>query len=151
MSPELFENYAQTLITQILEPTGTPFAVCFHPVNFVRFARQAEERFMKKAKSLGAKIIADDAWLDFWQMRCSWRLVKQERNESGFAYHLQGDQASKDLSVTFPTTFKQKSIDRITIDGEDCRTELINHFGMKRFLFVVPDGITECQINIKIN
>lgn len=149
--PELSQTYAHTLITQILEPTGTPFAVCFHPGNFATYGREAEERFLIQAKQLGSKICSDEAWLDFWQLRGAWRIASQRWEEGILSCELKGERPAHDLSITLPGVFQDKPVIRITIDGQEVRGEAVNHFGQKRFLVPIPDGIEACQLKITYN
>jgi hypothetical protein len=147
---EFFETFADSLISHALKPLGIPFSVCFHPINYHRYAEKAEQRFLLKAKSLGAILISDYDWVDFWQRRASWRLVDYHRSNSQVHFKFAGNKPSKQLSISLPESYNDEQVCEISIDGKKLEVAPVSHFGMKRILIGLPDGCTEIEMTVSL-
>ncbi|MFA5865185.1 MAG: hypothetical protein WC975_10925 [Phycisphaerae bacterium] len=148
ISPELFETYGESLLTQTLEPLGIPFAVCFHPVNYGQYAGEAERRFLLKAKSRNARLMSDYDWLDFWKMRQSWKLSEISSGDKEVNFTFEGQKPSRQLSVTLPAEIKNRKIHTVTMEGRETATLSISHFGQPRILVPLPDEMTRVTMKI---
>ncbi|MGW8182249.1 MAG: hypothetical protein ACWGQW_26265, partial [bacterium] len=150
LSPESTEAYAEALVENTLKPLGIPFGVCFHPVNYTSFAGEAERRFLVKAKTRGAALISDTNWLDFWQMRRSWRLTFVEQVEGTVSYSFMGNTPSRKLSVSLPTEHNGRRICEILVEDEKAEVMKIKHFGQERILVALPDAITSAKVTVSL-
>ncbi len=142
---EFFETFAESLIDHALKPLGIPFSVCFHPINYHQYAKEAEQRFLRKSKSLGAILISDYDWVDFWQMRESWKLMDFRRDGSQVQYRFTGNTPSKQLSISLPGNGSKE----VLVNGKKAEGIPIRHFGTQRFLVGLPDGYTEINMILK--
>jgi len=147
-TPEMFETYCEALISQALEPLGIPVGTCFHPVNYHRFAGEATRRFLLRARSHGAALMSDTEWLDFWQMRRTWRLTNRASDGSQFGFGFAGEKPSDRLSVTMPTRHDGKTISAIRIEGRQAETSAVGSFGQERTLVVLPDGVDRVELEV---
>ncbi len=143
-SAEMFEVYGESLIRNNLEPLGLPFAFVFHPGNFCGFAGEAEKRFLRKVKSLGADLISDYDWLDFWEARSSWRVMGVQKIGDGYVYHLSGKASEQPISLSLPG----EQIKKVEIDGREMEGCQITHFGQKRILIPLPAGAEQIELNV---
>jgi len=150
LSPESTEAYAEALVENTLKPLGIPFGVCFHPVNYTSFAGEAERRFLVKAKTRGAALISDTNWLDFWQMRRSWRLTFVEQVEGTVSYSFMGNTPSRKLSVSLPAEHNGRRICEILVEDEKAEAMKIKHFGQERILVALPDAITSAKVTVSL-
>ncbi len=151
LSPELIEAYAESLLEDTLKPLGTVFAVCFHPGNFARFAKEAEKKFLKKAKAKGAALISDVQWLDFWKIRSKWKLVDTKQSYQQIEFTYQGKSKSCDLSLSLPDSYDGRDILEIKVGGKDAAILKIKHFGQERVLVALPDGVNKTTVTIKLS
>lgn len=150
LSPEATEAYAEALVDNTLNPLGIPFGVCFHPCNYASFAGEAERRFLNKSKSRGAALRSDTNWLDFWQMRRSWKLAGIERAESNISYRFAGKTPSKELSVSLPAKHEGRRLSKLLVEGEEARLKEIRHFGEERMLVALPDAVTSAEVTVSL-
>jgi len=151
LTPEVFETYGEALLTHTLKPLGTALGVCFHPANYVRYAGEAERRFLLRAKSHDAALLSDYEWLDFWLTRASWRLAQVTRTDSEAAYRFVGSQSSRQLTLSLPATHAGKTVQAVRIDGKECATFRTTHFGQERVLAQIPDGVDEAEVSVVVN
>jgi len=147
-SPEVFESYGRALLARTLEPLGLPFAFVFHPGNFCTFANGAETRFLRAAAEAGAALLSDYDWLDFWQMRRSWRLTAVSSEGSHARFRYAGD-AARGLAVSLPATWAGRTASVVRADGQAAAVRQIEHFGEKRVLVGIPDGRSEAEIEVE--
>ncbi len=148
LTAEMFESLADKLLTDTLRPLGAPFAVCFHPVNYHRFAGEPERRFLRRAKARGAALISDYQWLDFWRMRQSWTAAGVDREGERFRYRLAGGRPSAGLAVSFPARRGGRTVRCVGIDGGAVETIELIHFGQERKLLRLPDGASELSVTL---
>jgi len=147
---DYFETFAESLIHHALKPLGIPFSVCFHPINYHKYAQEAEQRFLRKAKSLGAILISDYDWLDFWQMRATWELTGYRHENSKVAFTFSGTAPSKNLVISLPAAYNDRERGEITVNGKNAETVPVGHFGMERILVGLPDGHNNIEMNIQL-
>lgn len=148
LTPEATEAYAEVLVENTLKPLGIPFGVCFHPCNYTSFAGEAERRFLNKAKSRGSILLSDTNWLDFWQMRRSWKLAAVERSEATVSYSFAGTVASSGLSVSLPAEYGGVCVGSVVVGGEEAKVRKIKHFGQERILVALPDSSTSAKVTV---
>ena len=150
LTPEAIAAYAGPLFEETLQPLGVPFAVCFHPTNFVGYANAAERVFLERAAACGAALIAVSHWLDFWRTRRSWRLEGVESTGRNCAFHLAGQAPAHDLSVSLPAEPLDKKKEKVTIDGEEAEVRRIDHFGEARILARLREGDRHAEVVVGI-
>ena len=148
LNPESAEAYAAALIENTLKPLGTVFAVCFHPSNYATFAGEAERRFLTFAKANGVLLISDAQWLDFWQMRRSWKLVDTKQTAEHSSFIFEGEVKSAGLCLSIPAKCSGRDTDVVEINGNKAHISIINHVGQTRLLVALPDGINRANVSI---
>ena len=146
LSPAMFEEFGRWLLRNALEPLGLPFAFVFHPGNYVRFAGEAEERFLRAAKAGGAALISDYAWLDFWQARRQWKMVETSRAGSDIRYRFQGSARGAAVSLTLPQQHGGKDLSAVQVNGRRVEVAPISHFGESRVLIPLPEAREETVV-----
>lgn len=148
ITPAMFEAFGEALLRDALLPLGLPWAFIFHPCNFVRFAGEQERRFLHKAKDMGAALISDIEWLDFWQARRSWRMVAMSAQGSDIAYRFAGTTGDQKLSVTWPLEHKGRTLRKITEGRRDMPLRRISHAGQSRAMVSLPEDANEAEITV---
>jgi hypothetical protein len=115
----------------------------FHPGNFCTYAGDGEARFLNRAQAHGAALLTDYEWLDFWQMRRSWRLTAVEHGHRQTVVRLAGTIPAAGLSVSLPTAFGGHAVRHIDSPAGRCDIARVAHFGEDRVLVPVADGATD--------
>ncbi len=146
MTADIFEQWCESMVEFTLKPMGTVLGVCFHPANYVRFAGEAERRFLIKAKSLGVKLMSDYEWLDFWKLRESWSVKNVRKVDNGYIYRVSGKTSDGNVSISIPG-----EVSEVEVNGKVVEGRKVKHFGDERILVNLPEGVSEVEVKVKLS
>ena len=66
LSPEVFSGVLRRIFTDITTRFHTPYGVCIHPSNWVKFSRLQGRELLRQGREFGLPIWSFDQWSEFW-------------------------------------------------------------------------------------
>lgn len=128
-SPEQFEVIAQRIFTDIVHRFHTPYAVCIHPGNWVKFSRQQGLTLLEKARAFDLPIWSFDQWAAFCEARDSWRLVSMAWSHDTLHGRLEGETTHEGLRLILPVEYRNLTLKDVEFDGKSAVGETVTRYG----------------------
>jgi hypothetical protein len=140
LSPQLFAVELDRIFRDISTRFHTPYAVCIHPSNWVRFSRFQGLELLDQAARFGIPIWSFDRWLDFWEARSSCMIQDLLWDGVILQFSVTSRVSHSDTHFHVPQNYEGKYLDYIKADGERVETELVTRYGRVVALFLPVSG-----------
>lgn len=148
LSPQVFVAVLDRIFTDIETRFHTPFGVCIHPGNWVRFSRPQGRELLRQANERRFPIWSFDQWLAFWEARDTWRFNGMARQGCRLQFALEGERSHDALCLAIPVKDSEGSLVEIKLDGESSGWQTVRRYGEAFALVSVPVGRTAMSISV---
>lgn len=148
LSPAVFSVMIERIFTDITSRFHTPYGVCIHPGNWVKFSEEQGRELLRQANGKGLPIWSFDQWAAFWSARDTWRFADVRWNGSRLRFNLQGRSHHPDLRVQIPERFSGASVGEVRVDGKTARPDKEVRYREHVGLVTIPGGGNEMAIEV---
>jgi hypothetical protein len=128
------------ILTDIVTRFHTPYAVCIHPSNWVRFSRPQGQELLRQAAGRGLPIWSFDQWCTFWRARDTWKLSDLDWDGASLEFTLTGSVGHDDLCITLPTQYARASLGQVRADQEITEWQPLTRYAKDIALLPIPAG-----------
>lgn len=146
LRPAQFEILLRRAFEEACRYYHTPFCVCIHPVNYVRFSGEQGRLLMQAAHQQGMPIWSVDQWLNFWEARATWNLSEVRFQEDRLSFRAAGQAASSRLTFALPARAHGAPLVQVTADGHPTPFTVCSRFLRETALVGLPPGTAEVGI-----
>jgi len=144
ISPEVFRVNLNRIFSDISARFHTPYGVCIHPGNWVKFSGEQGKELMLQANQFGLPIWSFDQWVHFWDARDTWRIDSLRWEAPCLRFTVQGDN-HPDLRLQLPEQFENLSLVDFSVDGVSSIGTSCSRYGDPVSLYSMPlqNGVKE--------
>jgi hypothetical protein len=128
------------ILTDILTRFHTPYAVCIHPSNWVRFSRPHGQELLRQAAARGLPIWSFDQWSAFWRARDTWEFSQLDWDGASLQFTLAGSDDHDALCFTLPVKYAGASLGQVQVDQDITEWQRQTRYGKDLALVPVPAG-----------
>jgi hypothetical protein len=146
ISPEPYEGIVDRIYADITSRHQTPFAVCIHPSNWVKFSRPQGQALLRLAKDRAMPIWSFDQWCLFWQARDGWEFQDVGWEEGRLRFRAEGGIARDDLGIDIPDRAEGKCLLRIHLDSKPVTAQVEASAGEGVSVVGLPGGRTSVEV-----
>ena len=143
LSPETYAVEVERIFTDISTRFHTPYAVCIHPGNWIRFSRHQGMELVWQASRFGMPTWSFDQWLEFCEARATWTVADLAWNGSDLIFSLRGERHHADLRIALPAAVGKAAITDLRLGEERVEWETVVRFRESVALAPMPAGRTE--------
>jgi hypothetical protein len=119
VSPEAYAIMLDRIFGDIVTRFHTPFAVCIHPSNWVRFSAPQGKELLRQAAERGLPVWSFDQWSEFWDARDSWRFDDGAWDGRTLTFSVRGAMPHKELRLLLSAEHQGRSLVAVSLGGED--------------------------------
>ncbi|MXZ08029.1 MAG: hypothetical protein F4Y79_01160 [Gemmatimonadetes bacterium] len=148
LSPQVFAGVLDRIFTDIETRFHTPYGVCIHPGNWVRFSRPQGRELLRQANERRFPIWSFDQWLGFWEARDTWRFNGMTRQGCRLQFALEGERSHGALWLAIPAKDSKTSLVEIKLDGECAEWQTVQRYGEDLALVPIPAGKTAISVSV---
>ncbi len=148
LSPQVFVAVLDRIFTDIETRFHTPFGVCIHPGNWVRFSRPQGRELLRQANERRFPIWSFDQWLAFWEARDTWRFNGMARQGCRLQFALEGERSHDALCLAIPVKDSETSLAEVMLDGERAEWQTVRRYGEDLALVPVLTGRTTASVSV---
>ncbi len=148
LSPQVFVGVLDRIFTDIETRFHTPYSVCIHPGNWVKFSRPQGRELLRQANERQFPIWSFDGWLAFWEARDTWRFNGMTRQGRRLQFALEGERSHDALCLAIPLKDSETSLVEIELDGERAEWQTVRRYGEDLALVPVPPQKTAISVSI---
>ena len=146
ISAQQFEIVLHRIFTDIAARFHTPYAVCIHPGNWVRFSRPQGKELLRQAAKRELPIWSFDQWLDFWEARDSWRFRDVRWNGADLQFVAEGHTPHDALSLNLPIEHAGLGLREVWFGDEKAAWHKHMRHRESVALAALPAGETEFRV-----
>jgi hypothetical protein len=128
------------ILTDIATRFHTPYAVCIHPSNWVRFSRLQGQELLHQAVERSLPIWSFDQWSTFWRARDTWRFSELGWDGVRLQFTLSGDRGHDGLCAMLPTNHGGASLGQVSLDRQVTDWQRQTRYGEEIALVPIPTG-----------
>jgi hypothetical protein len=147
LSPSVFSVVLDRIFRDITTRFHTPYGVCIHPGNWVRFSRPQGQELLRQAKEKDLPIWSFDRWSEFWEARDTWRFHSLSRSGSNLKFTLEGRATHDALRLTLPMNHNGTSLTEVSLNGEIADRQQVVRYGESVVLVPLPAKTTSLSVN----
>ena len=140
LSPEIFSVELRRIFTDIVARFHTPYAVCIHPGNWVRFSRPQGQTLLQQATEYGLPIWSFDQWSEFWEARDTWCFNEIIWDGAELRFIVKGERSVDGMSLLLPVNFAGLTLGEVQFDGQDTVCQEAHRYGEKVARVEIPRG-----------
>ena len=148
LSPQVFAVVLDRIFTDIQTRFHTPYGVCIHPGNWVRFSRPQGRELLRQANERRFPIWSFDQWLAFWKARDTWRFNGMARQGCRLQFALEGERSHDALCFAIPVKDAETSLAEVMLDGEIAEWQTVRRYGEDLALVPLPAGKKAISISV---
>ena len=148
LSPQVFAGVLDRIFTDIETRFHTPYGVCIHPGNWVRFSRPQGRELLCQANEKRFPIWSFDEWLGFWEARDTWRFNGVTWRGCRLQFALEGERSHDALCLAIPMRDMETSLVEIKLDGERAEWQTVRRYGENLALVPVPPQKTAISVSV---
>ena len=148
LSPRVFSVTLERIFADVTTRFHTPYGVCIHPGNWVRFSEEQGRELLRQANEKGLPIWSFDQWAAFWSARDTWLFNDLEWNGSVLRFNLKGRSSHPGLRIQIPQQFGGAAIGRILVNGDTARPDTDVRYREHVSLVSIPGDRTEISIEV---
>ncbi len=146
LSPGVFPGVLDRAFTDIARRFHTPYGVCIHPSNWVKFSRPQGQELLRQAVEKGFPIWSFDQWCTFWDARDTWRLSRPTWDGSTMDVTVEGRDPHDSLGLILPIAADGARLTRVSLDGEAAAWQQASRYREEIALVSVPTGKTTVAV-----
>jgi hypothetical protein len=139
-SPSQYRVILGRMLDDLVTRLHTPYAVCIHPSNWVRFSRQQGIDLLQQASARSIPVWSFDQWSVFWEARSTWRIESLAWHNGKLSFVLTGERAHDGLYVAVPRCYAGAAIRSITMDGQGVPWQAETRYGQDLALVPLSAG-----------
>ena len=151
ISPEVFARTLKRIFTDITERYHTPYGVCIHPSNWVRFSGDQGKELLLQANKMGLPVWSFDQWVAFWDARDSWHIEELTWSGRHLRFRLIGQVGHEDLRFLLPDEFEDASLVNVSVNEQPVSTHACNRYGEGVSLVSISDDHGSVEICARYN
>ena len=151
VSPEVFARTLKRIFTDITERYHTPYGVCIHPSNWVRFSGDQGKELLLQANKMGLPVWSFDQWVAFWDARDSWHIEELTWSGRHLRFRLIGQAGHEDLRFLLPDEFEDASLVNVSVNEQPVSTHACNRYGEGVSLVPISDDHGSVEICARYN
>ena len=148
LSPQVFAAMLDRIFADIETRFHTPYGVCIHPGNWVRFSRPQGRELLRQANKRRFPIWSFDQWLAFWETRDTWRFNGVTRQGCRLQFALEGERSHDALCLAIPEKDSETSLAEVMLDGERAEWQTVRRYGEDFALVPVPVGARAISVSV---
>ena len=148
LSPQVFAGVLDRIFSDIETRFHTPYGVCIHPGNWVRFSRSQGRELLRQANERRFPIWSFDEWLTFWEARDTWRFNGMTRQGCRLQFALEGERSHDALCLAIPVKNSETSLAEVMLDGERAEWQTVRRYGEDLALVPVLTGRTTASVSV---
>jgi len=149
LSAAQYETVLRRILTDITTRFHTPYGVCIHPSNWVRYSREQGRALLRQAAEFGLPVWSYDQWSRFWDVRDSWRIHNLEWDGCELKFVAAGTEWNGDLRIALPYCYEGLVPAEVEAAGERMPWERVVRFDEPLLLCPLPAGRTEVPIRVR--
>ncbi len=146
-SPEQYRPILDRMLTDICTRFHTPYAVCIHPSNWVRFSRPHGRELLRQAGERGLPIWSFDQWSSFCDARSGWTVEDLEWDGAQLECLLAGEHPVQALSIALPARYGDAPLGAVLVDGERVPVEIAPRYGGPTAFVRMGSGATQARLS----
>ena len=147
LSRSAYATELERIYSDIATRFHTPYGVCIHPGNWVRYSRSQGQDLIRQADQFDLPTWSFDQWLSFWDARSTWTLEDVTWSGSDLTCQLHGETSHSDLRVALPVEYEGLCLISVDVDGEDVEPETVTRFREKTALVPIESGKTAVTLH----
>ena len=148
-SPEAFDVMLRRILTDSVTRFHTPYTVCIHPSNWVRFSRAQGQELLRQAEERGMPVWSFDQWLAFWEARDTWHFDEVTWDSSTLRLVVEGSRSHDGLCVMIPMQAAGASLSEVRFDGDIVDWQPVLRYGRKVALVALPAGSVAVSVSAR--
>lgn len=149
LRPAQFEILLRRAFKDAASYYHTPFCVCIHPVNYVRYSGEQGRMLMRVAREQGMPIWSVDQWLNFWEARATWNLAEVCFQEDHLSFRAAGQALASRLALALPAHAHGTPLAEVTVDGHPAPFMVCSRFLQETALISLPPGTAEVEVVVE--
>ena len=146
LSPDVFAGVLRRIFTDITTRFHTPYGVCIHPSNWVKFSRLQGQELLRQGDAYGLPIWSFDQWSAFWDARDTWRFIGLTWDGARLQFLLEGSAAHDALRFAVPARSGEMPLAQVRLDGETAGWQQVVRYGEEVALVALPPGETAVSV-----
>ncbi len=139
LSPQNFVPISSRILSDAATRFHTPYAVCIHPGNWVKFSQDQGRTLLHHAAQYNLPIWSFDQWLDFCQARHTWHFTQILWRESTLQCRAAGNKLSSDLRLILPLHFEALTLNDVLIDNKPTPWQPVQRYN-EQIALIDPRG-----------
>jgi len=147
LSPAAFADQARRVLCEASARFHTPYAVCIHPSNWVRFSREPGQELLRQAERHGLPVWSFDQWLGFWEARDTWSFGDVAWDGETLAFVAEGASWREELRLVLSLRYGERSLAEVRQDGEVVRWDSAVRFGQP--VALAPLGTGQLALSVR--
>ncbi len=144
-SPETFSTILDRIYTDIVTRFHTPYAVCIHPSNWVKFSGEQGRELLRQARQKKLPIWSFDQWADFWDARDGYRIENLTWDGSELTFDLHGQTSHPDLRFLLPISYEGASLQECTQNDRPVQWQTATRYRTAVALLPIAPGTTRVR------
>ena len=140
LSPETFAAMLHRIMIDSATRFHTPYMVCIHPSNWVKFSRAQGQELLRQAGEQSMPVWSIDQWLTFWEARDTWRFTEVAWEEPVLRFVAEGNRTRDDLRLAIPSHHAGATLSEIRFDDDVVDAHPVVRYGQEVALVAVPEG-----------
>lgn len=138
ISPQQYAVMLDRIFTDIVTRFHTPYAVCVHPSNWVRFSRPQGQELLRQAQGHGMPVWSFDQWSAFCDARDTWRFHSLQWDGAELRFIAEGSASHAGLRLMLPEEFEGRSLKELKLDDETIPWQMMVRYREKVALVPLP-------------
>ena len=148
-SPKAFEGMLRRILTDCVTRFHTPYAVCIHPSNWVRFSRAQGQELLRQAAEWDLPVWSFDQWVAFWEARDTWRFDEVTWDGSTLRFVVEGSRSHDGLCVIVPVQYNGAPLSEVRLDGKIVEWQPGVRDGREVALVALPAGSIAVSVRVR--
>jgi hypothetical protein len=140
LSAAQFEGVLERTLGELKTRFHTPYAVCVHPSNWVKFSGSQGQALLRQAAAGGLPVWSFDQWLAFCRARRSWTLERLAWEGGDLRFALAAEEDRADLCLAVPRHWGGRSVAGVEMAGKPAAWESRVFHGRPAALIRVKAG-----------
>ena len=147
LAPATYAVEVERIFSDITTRFHTPYAVCMHPGNWVRFSREPAREQVRQATAVGMPTWSFDQWLDFCEARRTWAVRDLTWECTALTFRIRGGQAHPGLRLMLPAQLGAGTLTDLRLGDERVDWEAVIRF--REPVALVPIAIGETSFAVR--
>jgi hypothetical protein len=137
IAPGAYSDMVRRILGDVCTRLHTPYAVCMHPSNWVRFSGDQGREQLRQAGERGLPIWSFDQWLDWWEARAT-RELTARWGDGVLRFEVAADTPCVGLRLMLPREFDGRRLGEVQVAGAPASTGAVTRWGRELVWVEVP-------------